>query len=343
MLEFRLLGPLEVIADGRPLRLGPPQQRLACQGLAAWASGDYDSGWTLTEQAVAAARRAGDRWHAAMGLAHLGRVSADQGDVERAGALLEESVALAREVGQPMAVGFALDLLATLAYREGRDAPAAALAEQALWAYRAGGSPQELIGSALRTIGLVAFRRGDDERAAAVHLERLTLYRRLGIRGSVAACLEDLADIATGRNQPVQAVRLFAAADAMRSTNGTPLPHPERDHHQRRLAAVRAILDEAATRPMWCAPVSPARQPRCSVAASSGHGRDGSSAGSSSALSASATLSATTAACASPMPSADISSWAPVSSPGATSSAAASDSRRERRSTWRSLRSRRDR
>ncbi|MCA1675093.1 MAG: winged helix-turn-helix domain-containing protein [Actinobacteria bacterium] len=27
MLEFRLLGPLEAIADGRPLRLGPPQQR----------------------------------------------------------------------------------------------------------------------------------------------------------------------------------------------------------------------------------------------------------------------------------------------------------------------------
>ncbi|MCA1675092.1 MAG: hypothetical protein LC799_23855 [Actinobacteria bacterium] len=130
---------------------------LACQGLAAWARGDYDSGWTLTEQAVAAARRAGDRWDAAMGLAHLGRVATDQGDVERAEALLEESVALARDVSQPMAVGFALDLLATLAYRDGRDAPAAALAEQALWAYRAGGSPQELIGSALRTIGLVAF------------------------------------------------------------------------------------------------------------------------------------------------------------------------------------------
>lgn len=27
MLEFRLLGPLEAIADGHPLRLGPPQQR----------------------------------------------------------------------------------------------------------------------------------------------------------------------------------------------------------------------------------------------------------------------------------------------------------------------------
>jgi hypothetical protein len=54
------------------------------------------------------------------------------------------------------------------------------------------------------------------------------LYRRLGIRGSVAACLEDLADVAA-RDQPIEAVRLFAAADAMRSTNATPPPHPERD------------------------------------------------------------------------------------------------------------------
>ncbi|HZA18477.1 MAG TPA: BTAD domain-containing putative transcriptional regulator [Pseudonocardiaceae bacterium] len=226
---------------------------LACQGLAAWARGDYESGRTLTEQAVAAARRAGDRWHAAMGLAHLGRVAADQGDAERAGALLEESVALAHEVDQPVAVGFALDLLATLAYRDGRHSRAAALAEQALWAYRAGGSPQELIGSALRTIGLVAFRRGDHERAAAVHLERLALCRRLGIRGSVTACLEDLADVAAARDQPVQAAHLLAAAEAMRSTNGTPIPGPERDHHHRRLAAVRAVLDEQDFAAAWTA------------------------------------------------------------------------------------------
>ncbi|MDQ4011593.1 MAG: winged helix-turn-helix domain-containing protein [Actinomycetota bacterium] len=225
----------------------------ACLGLAAWARGDYPSGREFTEQAVALARRAGDRWHAAMGLAHLGRVAADQGHVERAAALLEDSAALARDVGHPMAVGFALDLLATLAYREGRDAQAAALAEQALRAYRAGGSAQEGIGSALRTIGLVAFRCGDDERAAAVHLERLTLYRRLGIRGSVAACLEDLADIAAVRDQPVQATHLFAAADAMRSANGTPLPSPERDHHHRRLAAMRTVLGDQDFATAWTA------------------------------------------------------------------------------------------
>ena len=160
-------------------------------------------------------------------------------------------MAPAREVGQPVAVGFALDLLATLAYREGREAPAAALAKQALCLPRRR-QPQELIGSALRTIGLAALRRGDDERAAAVHLQRLTLYRRLGIWGSVAACLEDLADVAAARDQPVQAVRLFAAADAMRNT-ATPVVGPECDHHLRRLADFRAVLDEQDFAAAWTA------------------------------------------------------------------------------------------
>jgi predicted ATPase/DNA-binding SARP family transcriptional activator len=223
---------------------------LGMLGLAAWAAGDYTEGRQYTELAVAASRRADDAWSVAIGLTQLGRLASDRGDLADAATLLDESVLAAEAGAEPQAIGFALDLRATLALRQGDDDQAAALAERALAAYR----PADLhegVASALRTIAEAATRRADPRRAATAHLERMELCRRHGYRGALAACLEDVADVAARNDRHMLAVRLMAAADALRSAHGTPVPTAEHPQHDNRVAVVRAELHAADFAAAW--------------------------------------------------------------------------------------------
>jgi predicted ATPase/DNA-binding SARP family transcriptional activator len=215
---------------------------LATRGLVSWARGDHDTSRRRIEQALGLAERTGDRWVVALGLGLCGRLAADRGDHERAEELLIRSGSAAREAGQDQALGFALDLRAQLALSRGRDAEAVTLADQALVAYRRA-SNREGVGSALRTLGRAALRVGDLPRAVEHYRDRLAGNRRHGYRGSIPACLEDFVDVAAALDQPREAVRLLAAADALRAAQGTPLPAPERAEHQRRLDRLRAEPD----------------------------------------------------------------------------------------------------
>jgi hypothetical protein len=61
-------------------------------------------------------------------------------------------------------------------------------------------------------------RRGDVEHAAPVLAERLALYRRHGMRGPLASCLEDIAELAVARAQPMEATRLPPGSRFLRVT-----------------------------------------------------------------------------------------------------------------------------
>jgi predicted ATPase/DNA-binding SARP family transcriptional activator len=223
---------------------------LGILGLAAWAAGDYPEGRRYTELAVAASRRADDAWSVAIGLTQLGRVASDRGDLAVAATLLDESVLAAEASAEPQAIGFALDLRATLALRQGDDDRAAELAERALATYR----PADLhegVASALRTLAEAATRHADPRRAAAAHLERMELCRRHGYRGALAACLEDVADVAVHSDQHEFAGQLLGAAAALRTAHGTPVPAADRSRHDDRFATVRAELRAEAFAAAW--------------------------------------------------------------------------------------------
>ena len=66
-----------------------------------------------------------------------------------------------------------------------------------------------------------------------------------------AACLEGLAGVAGGQGQPEQAGRLFAAAEALRASLGTPLPPVERAEYACNVAAARGQRDEATWEAAW--------------------------------------------------------------------------------------------
>jgi hypothetical protein len=68
------------------------------------------------------------------------------------------------------------------------------------------------------------------------------LYRRHGMRGPLASCLEDIAELAVALARPVEATRLLAAAEALRREHGMPMPPADRGQHQRRVAQLRTEL-----------------------------------------------------------------------------------------------------
>ncbi|MDT7662488.1 MAG: hypothetical protein QOD04_2044 [Pseudonocardiales bacterium] len=62
------------------------------------------------------------------------------------------------------------------------------------------------------------------------------------MRGPLASCLEDIAELAVALARPVEATRLLAAAEALRREHGMPMPPAERGQHQRRVAQPRTEL-----------------------------------------------------------------------------------------------------
>ena len=107
------------------------------------------------------------------------------------------------------------------------------------------------LADALVTLGYAAVDRTCYERAQTLLEEGLTLYTRNGAQTEIALCLEAFAALAGGTRQPERAVRLWGAAAALRETLGYPLAPTEQVHHDRRVAAVRAQLDEATWQQAW--------------------------------------------------------------------------------------------
>lgn len=224
----------------------PPAARTQALGGAAtlaWRQAEYEPAWQFAEQAVALARRQGDKEATAHGLMMLGLVvlRRDQ-DFPRATALFEEALTLARGRGDHKQIGLVLAQLGATARHQGEYDRAAAFVEESLAEFKAVSALGQ-IGYALRLLGHVRLAQGDLDGAAALYTDSL---RFRGVPSFVRIeCLEGLAGVAAGRGQHQRAARLFGAADAMRETIGFPRPTPDRDHYERRVAVVRAVLGDA--------------------------------------------------------------------------------------------------
>jgi hypothetical protein len=68
------------------------------------------------------------------------------------------------------------------------------------------------------------------------------IRRRLNDRGGIAECLEAFAGIEQARQEPVAAVRLLAAADALRTRTGAARPASDDQANADRLRTLRAVV-----------------------------------------------------------------------------------------------------
>jgi predicted ATPase/DNA-binding CsgD family transcriptional regulator len=263
---------------------------LSCLGYAALMRSNYATARELEEEALALFREVGDTWGRVYALQNLSSVLFFQGEYARALALLEESLVLSRKGGDVRGRAVSLLLLGMVLLFQGELAQAHARLEESLAVSREIGHKWN-IGTSIHLLGLVAFLQGDVAVAHSLIEESLVLFQEVGDRGSMAqvffsqgfislgqsdyaeartlmeqslkiareldrkwdmvSYLEGLAAVVAAQGEPVRAVRLVRAAQALREAIGTPLPLLLQSLHEFTIASARTQLEEQAFDAAW--------------------------------------------------------------------------------------------
>jgi len=204
----------------------------------------------------------------------LGEIERVSGNLAAARSIVQEMLEIAQELGDARAVGYCLDLLRRTMRHLGRHEEAHRLQVRALQLFREAGDPSG-IARVLASFGVQALVQGDLA-AARGYLEesiataRVThVYCNLGVvaleegeltearshfatylrraqaidnKDAIAQGIEGLACVAAASGQAAGAIRLAAAADALREMIGAPLSPYSREELNRHLRpAVEAL------------------------------------------------------------------------------------------------------
>jgi non-specific serine/threonine protein kinase len=180
--------------------------------------------------------------------AALGLIALNQGELEHARMAFSTALALHESLHEALWVPYQLKNLGLIDYLQGDLAQAEIRLDEALTRFR---TMDNVFGAAITLINLarLALRQGDLPRAAEQYAESLSLRWTDGDKITVTSCLRGLATAAAFAQQPERAVRLFAAAEALREAIGADEPRPSR--LESGLAAARASLREAAFAECW--------------------------------------------------------------------------------------------
>ena len=149
-----------------------------------------------------------------------------------------------REVGDDAGAALALNNLGTALREAGQPDEAVTLHEESL-ALRRAWAIVWVSAQALDNLGRVALQRGDLKRAGPLLRESLVLWRELGDHLSPPRTIEDLASLAAAEGDAERAVRLWGAADALRTRMSFPIAFRRRQRHTADLEAARSRLGEA--------------------------------------------------------------------------------------------------
>jgi predicted ATPase/DNA-binding XRE family transcriptional regulator len=205
----------------------------------------------LCESALASFQRLGHRMWEATTLAHLAFVRHDQGNLTSATRLARASLALFEASGNTWGASRALRVLARVAADQGDRTSARSLHEAGM------ALDHELGDDHGRALSLVALAddvlsAGDRTTAHRRYAESLTLAQSAGDRLLLARSLEGLASLRSAE-RPESAVRLAAAADALRTSLGAADRTPQRERLRRWLAAAEHSLGAPAFSAAWAA------------------------------------------------------------------------------------------
>ena len=188
-------------------------------------AGDHESARAVFEEMLEIYREMEDIEGVCEALLHLGGVALSLGDYESARGPVEEAGPLARRIGGYF-VPWSLWKLGQVVWGLGDSKSARGLFEEAVAAARELRGFVQLSWS-LRHLAQLERREGNIAEAAALHRENLTLLGHRRNRLFVIASIEGLAGVATSLGQHERAARLFGAAEAARETvRETPTPIP---------------------------------------------------------------------------------------------------------------------
>jgi hypothetical protein len=164
-----------------------------------------------------------------------------RGQHRQALALSERSLALRRSLGDRHLITTSANTFGLAAMRVGDLDLAEGAFEECLQLARELGE-KPLTAAALCSLGEIALRRDLTTAAAERLVEAHTLYREFGDERDCAECLHALGGVAAAHKLPLEAARLWGAADALRERAGAALTPEEKAVDERFLSAVVAEL-----------------------------------------------------------------------------------------------------
>ena len=146
-------------------------------GVLAWFQGDFTTAYSLEEESVALARRAGDKGCLARALLLLGISAEMQGDYARARALVEESIALGRHMHNPRLLTEALFWHGYVTF-EGCDYKQAHASAEECIALSRETENIHYLASGIVSLGNIAVEQGDYVKAQSCYEQGLELHQK---------------------------------------------------------------------------------------------------------------------------------------------------------------------
>jgi predicted ATPase/class 3 adenylate cyclase len=228
---------------------------LCAAGALAYFQDDLPEARRLLERSAGLWRRLGRRnTGATHGLAFalraLGEVALRQGDSAAAEAHSEEARRLYEATDDAWGTAQALTGLGHVARARGDLARARSLYDRALAAFEAHGD-RRAVASVLGSLGTTAAGQRETAAAAAFWQRSLVAWHELGAVDGVPPQLERLARAASEQGHPERALRLAAAAAALREAIGVPVPPRGLPAIDAVVEQARRALSEAASRAAW--------------------------------------------------------------------------------------------
>jgi predicted ATPase/DNA-binding XRE family transcriptional regulator len=194
-------------------------------GVARWQQGRLDEAEVDLLEGVRLFRSLDDSAGISASLLPLACVTRDRGDLEAARPLYAEALARRQAAGDQLGIAHVLNNLGWLELYAGNWAAARQLAEQSLAIRQTFGSLREIVWSQT-LLGKIALASDDPESAAAYFRDSLEVHGVVGNVWGTILALEGVAGLEATR-QPERALRLAAAATALREAIGRPLPPAE--------------------------------------------------------------------------------------------------------------------
>jgi predicted ATPase/DNA-binding CsgD family transcriptional regulator len=212
--------------------------------------GEADRARSRYEQGLAVRRAMGDTWGAGVSLQSIGQLERDLGNLDAARTLLTEALTLFESVDHTHGVARTLTDLASVSLDAGHIDEAERFIIRGRALHEVSGDRGGIATSKLQ-MGYVALGRQSYTLALDHFREALVAHRDLGVQEQVAETLEAIALLGSATAQPDFAVRLFAAADTLRTRLQTPLRPGERNQIERAMDSLRRTLGDDMVISIW--------------------------------------------------------------------------------------------
>ncbi|HSA99346.1 MAG TPA: hypothetical protein VLE49_01765, partial [Anaerolineales bacterium] len=203
------------------------------------------------QESYSIARAEGDVYVICRSLNRLARVIVDlYHDLDLSQGYMEEALRLAKEGGLRSQEAQAAEILGFIAAQRSDYDAARAYLKQSMDIYQEIGATFNVV---LEKSNLAHLERklGNHADALEYYRETITAFRDIGQRGAVAHQLECFGFLALTQNDDERALRLFAAANALRERGSTPMTPDEQSYFDEQLKSLRAKMDARQFEAGW--------------------------------------------------------------------------------------------